>query len=61
MKTGGLEESRSQNRAQTHGINDAPERVVIGGLLKKSVKEKKNEGPKCRQLEAMENLQKPMK
>lgn len=60
MRTGELEESRSQKRAQTHRINDAPERLVTGGLFKKSVKEKKNEGPKYRQLEAM-YLQKPMK
>lgn len=41
MRRGGLEESRDQNRAQTHGINDAPERLVTGGLFQKSVKEEK--------------------
>lgn len=35
MRTGGLELRRSQHRAQTHGINDVPERLVTGGIFKK--------------------------
>lgn len=56
MRTGGLELRRSQNRAQTHGINDSPERLATGGIFKKFVKEKKTEDPKCGQLEATEDL-----
>lgn len=56
MGMGGLELRRSHNRAQTHGINDIPKRLVTGGIFKKFFKEKKNEDPKCGQLEAMENL-----
>lgn len=56
MRTGGLELRRSHNRAQTHGINDIPERLVTRGIFKKFGKEKKNEDPKCGPLEAMENL-----
>ena len=33
MGRGGLEQSRSENRAQTYGINDAPKRLVTGGLF----------------------------
>lgn len=35
MGTGGLEQSRTKNRAQTHGINDVPKRLVTGRLILK--------------------------